>query len=499
MARERLDFRTADHAAKQLPHDIDAELAVLGAALYDAETVDACEGLQAEHFYDPVHSRVWANIAALHARGERADLITVSARLESDEGFVEMGAAAWLADLLDAAPTRAVARDYARIITDRALRRELITYAGELKELASRTDGDETAARVLETAERDLFAIAEQKADQGGFSPFADAADRAIEAAAKAYQRQGDLGGISTGLTDLDAKLGGLHPSDLIILAGRPSIGKTALATKIAYNVARRYRPGPEVDGHRTAAEGGVVGFFSLEMSGEQLATRIGCDVSGVSGDKVRKGQIERGEFARLRDALDEIKTIPLHIDETGGISLAKLTARARRLKRKHGLDLIIIDYLQLITTDSRQRGGNRTEEISAITGGLKALAKDLNVPVIALSQLSRQVENREDKKPQLSDLRESGSIEQDADAVLFVFREAYYLGRTEPRAGTVEHQNWADEMSKVQGLAEVIIGKQRHGPIGTVRLAFNEDLVRFDNLARDERFDFTRSPYGEQ
>ena len=237
-------------------------------------------------------------------------------------------------------------------------------------------------------------------------------------------------------------------------------------------------------------------------MSDEQLALRIGADVSGVSGDKIRKGEITAVEFGRLRDAMDEIKAIPLHIDATGGISIAKLTARARRLKRKHGLDLIVVDYLQLITTD-RSRGGNRTEEIGAITGGLKALAKDLNVPVIALSQLSRQVENRDDKRPQLSDLRESGSIEQDADAVMFVYREAYYLGRTEPRAGTAEHQNWCDEMSKVQGAADVIIGKQRHGPIGTVRLAFNEDLTRFGNLAREASFDFAganaRTPYGDE
>lgn len=499
LPRERLDFRSPEYAAKQLPGDIEAEQGLLGILLYNNDALDRVpDHLCGDHFYEPFHGRLFDEIARRVRGGQGVDPITAAGRFEADPAFHELDGIRYLADLFERAPPSPNAPDYAEIIIDRALRREMIIYAQELGVAA--TDAETEASRVLETAERNLFAIAEQKADQGGFSPFADAADRAIEAAAKAYQRQGDLGGISTGLTDLDQRLGGLHPSDLIILAGRPSMGKTALATKIAYNVARNYRRGPDVDGHRTAAAGGVVGFFSLEMAGEQLAARIGCDVSGVSGDKVRKGMIDETEFARLRDALDEIKSIPLHIDQTGGISLAKITSRARRLKRRHGLDLIVIDYLQLITTDGRQRGGNRTEEVGAITGGLKALAKELNVPVIALSQLSRKVEDRDDKRPQLSDLRDSGSIEQDADAVLFVFREAYYLGRTEPRAGTVEHQNWADEMSKVQGLAEVIIGKQRHGPIGTVRLSFNEDLVRFDSLAREGRFDFSapRQPYGD-
>jgi replicative DNA helicase len=289
---------------------------------------------------------------------------------------------------------------------------------------------------------------------------------------------------------DLDRQLGGLHPSDLLILAGRPSMGKTALATNIAFNVARSYAWEPQPDGSRKTASGGVVAFFSLEMSAEQLAMRILADASGVSGDKLRKGEIDASEFGRLRDAAIEIQEAPLYVDATGGLSIAKLTARARRLKRSVGLDLIVIDYLQLVTTDNGGRDSNRVQEVSAITGGLKALAKELNVPVLALSQLSRQVENREDKKPQLSDLRESGSIEQDADAVMFVYREAYYLGRTEPREGTPEHMTWQEEMDKIANLAEVIIGKQRHGPIGTVKLHFNSDTTKFGNLAREGRFD---------
>ena len=498
--REGLDFRSAGFAAKQLPHDIDAEQSVIGMALYVNDSVDRADGLLADHFYEPAHGRVWAAIAALVARGSSADPVTVAAKLEGDAALAELGGIGYLAELFERAPPVINMRDHARVIIDRALRREMIVYSEEMG--AAARDAETEAVSILETAERNLFAIAEQKADQGGFKPFTDAIDVALDTAAKAYARDGGIGGLSTGFADLDAKLGGLHPSDLLILAGRPSMGKTALATNIAFNVARRYTAGPDVDGVRTAADGGVVAFFSLEMDEAQLATRIGCDISGVSGDRIRKGQIDASEFGRFRDALDEVRSVPLHIDATGGISIAKLSARARRLKRKHGLDLIVIDYLQLIAGE-RSRGGNRTEEISAITGGLKALAKDLNVPVIALSQLSRQVENRDDKRPQLSDLRESGSIEQDADTVMFVYREAYYLGRTEPRAGTTEHQNWCDEMSKVAGLAEVIIGKQRHGPIGTVRMSFSEDFTRFGNLAREGRFDdgppSRRLPYGDQ
>ena len=302
--------------------------------------------------------------------------------------------------------------------------------------------------------------------------------------AAEAYQREGKLAGLATGLNDLDRKLGGLHPSDLLILAGRPSMGKTALATNIAFNVARNYRWEPDDSQplRRRTIDGGRVFFGSLEMSKEQLAARILADASGVSGDRIRKGQASEADLRDYVDAADRLNAIPLHIDDTGGIHIVKFCARARRHHRRHGIDLIIVDYLQLMTTDVK---GNRTQEVSVITGALKALAKELNVPIIALSQLSRQVESRDDKRPMLSDLRESGSIEQDADCVMFVFRESYYVARTEPREGSQEHLSWSEEMSKVDGLAEVIIGKQRHGPIGTVKLAFDDDLTRFGNLAR--------------
>jgi replicative DNA helicase len=311
-----------------------------------------------------------------------------------------------------------------------------------------------------------------------------------VEMAAEAFQRDGGLAGVSTGLIDLDRQLGGLHPSDLLIIAGRPSMGKSALATNIAFSVAKNYAWEPQPDGSKKTVAGGVVAFFSLEMSAEQLAMRLLAEVSGVPSDKLRKGEIDQSEFGRVRDAALEIQESPLFIDDTGGLSIAKLVARCRRLKRTAGLDLVVVDYLQLVVGSDLNANSNRVQEVSQITQSLKALAKELSVPVIALAQLSRQVENREDKKPQLSDLRESGSIEQDADAVMFVYREEYYLGRAEPREGTPEHLTWQEDMDKIQGLAEVIIGKQRHGPIGTVKLHFNSELTKFGNLAREGRYD---------
>ena len=308
--------------------------------------------------------------------------------------------------------------------------------------------------------------------------------------AAAAYERDGGLSGMSTGLTDMDYLLGGLHPSDLVILAGRPSMGKTALATNIAFHAARHYEYEIAGDGSRRTTNGGVVGFFSLEMSSEQLATRLLAEYSGVPSHEIRRGEISEADFGKLRDAAIELQSVPLHIDDTGGLSIGALAARARRLKRMHGLDLIVVDYLQLVTGSNLKKSDGRVQEVSEITQGLKALAKELDVPVLALSQLSRQVEQREDKKPQLADLRESGSIEQDADVVMFVYREAYYKGRVEPKPDTPEHLEWAEEMQKIGNIAEVIIGKQRHGPIGTVKLSFEGKLTKFGNLDTSGRFD---------
>ena len=472
------------------PSNIEAEQALLGALLYDNAAYERLsDRLQARHFYEPFHQRLFAALESHIRKGQLAEPILLADEFKKDPAFEELGGVRYLADLVDRAPPAANAPDYARAIYDLALRRDLIRIGGEITVEAQAHDADISARDQIEAAEQKLYTLAESGTSSTGFVNFADALTGAVQMAAEAYSRDGGLAGVSTGLTDLDKQLGGLHPSDLLILAGRPSMGKTALATNIAFSVARNYAWEPQPDGTRKTVNGGVVAFFSLEMSAEQLAMRLLADVSGVSSDRLRKGEIDASEFGRVRDGAIEVQEAPLFIDATGGLSISKLTARARRLKRQHGLDLIVVDYLQLVTTDG-SKGDNRVQEVSAITGGLKALAKELGVPVIALSQLSRQVENREDKRPQLSDLRESGSIEQDADVVMFVYREAYYLSRAEPREGTPEHMTWQEDLEKINNVAEVIIGKQRHGPIGTVKLHFHGDTTKFGNLAREGRFD---------
>ena len=341
----------------------------------------------------------------------------------------------------------------------------------------------------IEDAERRLYELAETGRYGGGFQKFETALTTAVDMAARAYQREGSLSGLATGLKDLDTKMGGLQSSDLIIVAGRPGMGKTALATNIAYNVARAWRGEVRADGHIDTVNGGIVGFFSLEMSAEQLATRIIAEQSGIPSSTIRRGGINERDFEKIKDVAIELQHLPFFIDETGGLTVAQLAARARRLKRQQGLDLLVIDYIQLLQGSSRRSQENRVQEVTEITTGLKALAKELNVPIMALSQLSRQVENREDKRPQLSDLRESGSIEQDADVVMFVFREEYYLEQQGAAAdGTDEYTEWQMEMAAVHGKAEVIIGKQRHGPTGTVNVQFDAAVTRFDNLARDDQ-----------
>lgn len=488
-----LDLRpvSQDVAVTHAPANIEAEQALLGALLFDNAAFERLgDNLQARHFFEPFHQRLYAAIETHIRKGQLAEPILLAEQFARDPAFEELGGVRYLADLVDRAPPAANAPDYARAVYDLALRRDLIRIGGEIAAQAQAGDAELNAQEQIEAAEQQLYQLAETGGVSQGFVAFADALQGALAMAAEAHSRDGGLAGLSTGLIDLDAKIGGMHPSDLMILAARPSMGKTSLACNIAFDVARNYAWEPQPDGSKKTVRGGVVAFFSLEMSSEQLALRLLAEASGVSGDRLRKGEIDAMEFGRIRDAAMEIQEAPLYIDATGGITLAKLTARARRLKRMVGLDLVIIDYLQLVTTGA---GGpdNRVQEVSMITQGLKALAKELNVPVLALSQLSRQVENREDKKPQLSDLRESGSIEQDADMVMFVYREEYYLSRLEPREGTEEHFKWQEQMDQVQGLAELIIGKQRHGPIGTVKLSFNSDTTKFGNLARDaSRYD---------
>jgi replicative DNA helicase len=485
-----LDLRSAEPHPQHAPANIEAEQALLGALLFDNAAYERLsDQLQSRHFYEPFHQRLFAAMEEHIRKGQLAEPIMLMERFRKDPAFEELGGLRYLADLVDRAPPAAHAADYGRLVYDLALRRELIRIGGDIA-VSAQGDAELPAREQIEAAEQSLYSLAESGQSSSGFITFADALHGAVEMAAEAYSRDGGLSGVSTGLVDLDRILGGLHPSDLVILAGRPSMGKTALATNIAFNAARAYAYDILPDGTRKTSNGGVVAFFSLEMSAEQLAMRLLADVSGVPSDRLRKGEIDASEFGRVRDAALEIQESPLHIDATGGLSIAKLAARARRLKRQTGLDLIVVDYLQLVTTGESSRTDNRVQEVSMVTQGLKALAKELSVPVLALSQLSRQVENREDKRPQLSDLRESGSIEQDADMVMFVYRESYYLGRAEPRENTPEHLTWQEDMDKITHIAEVIIGKQRHGPIGTVKLHFNSDLTKFSNLAREGRFE---------
>jgi replicative DNA helicase len=471
-----------------MPHNLEAEQALLGSLMFDNAVFERLsDRLRGSHFYEPFHQRLFDAVEDHIRQGLLAEPTILMERFKQDPAFQEFGGLRYLADLVDRAPPAANAPDYARVVYDLALRRDLIRIGGEI--IKEAPNPETPADEQIEQAEQTLYSLAETGKPSSGFVSFSHALSGAVEMAGEAYQREGKLAGLATRLDDLDQKLGGLHPSDLLILAGRPSMGKTALATNIAFNVARNYRWEPTPDGGRKTVDGGVVAFYSLEMSAEQLAMRILADASGVSSDKLRKGEIDASDFGKIRDAAIEIGESPLYIDATGGLSISKLAARARRLKRmEHGLDLIVVDYLQLVTTGENSQK-NRVQEVSEITGGLKALAKELNVPIIALSQLSRQVEQREDKRPQLSDLREFGSIEQDADCVMFVYRESYYLGRAEPREGTEEHLKWQEDMDRLQHQAEVVIGKQRHGPIGIVKLAFDSNTTRFGNLAHDGRY----------
>ena len=468
------------------PHNLEAEQALLGAILFDNETYNRINpALQEKHFYDPVHGRIFQACQELIAAGELADGVTLKERFAKDGGIKEIGGAVYLLKLMEAAaPLSAQAQSYADLIYDLALRRELIRVGNVISDLAENPPDDHDAKDIIEEAERTLFTLAESGTANSGFSPFSRALTTSIEMAAAAYESKSDVSGLATQFEDLDRMLGGLHKSDLIILAGRPSMGKTALATNIAFNIARqRLKCIKEGTLEEAPDKGGVVAFFSLEMSAEQLATRLLSDAAEIESDRIRRGKISKQEYERLADEAVNLQQLPLHIDETGAIGIAQLQARARRLQRTVGLDCIVVDYLQLVTSSSRKSEG-RVQEVSEITQGLKALAKDLKVPVIALSQLSRQVENRDDKRPQLSDLRESGSIEQDADAVLFVYRESYYLERAEPREGSDEHVTWQRQVDEVRNQAEVIIGKQRHGPIGKVKLFFDSRYTRFGNLS---------------
>ncbi len=479
-------IETAGPLARMAPHNVELERQLLGAILVNNETFyRVSDFLEATHFFVDAHRRVYEKISQLIRAGKTASPITLKTFFGADEQIADISVTQYLLRLAADATTVINAEDHGRLIFDLALRRSLIHIGEDMVNVAFDSPIDTPPKSQIEDAERRLYELAETGRYEGGFQTFSEALTTAVDMAAAAYERAGGLSGLATGLSDLDRSMGGLQRSDLIILAGRPGMGKTSLATNIAYNVARNYKATALQDGTVKAEDGGIVGFFSLEMSAEQLATRLLAEQSGVPSSLIRRGSIDAEQFERLAATAQEIQTLPLYIDQTGGLSIGQLAARARRLKRQRGLDLLVVDYLQLLQ-GSAKRSESRVQEITEITTGLKALAKELAVPVLALSQLSRQVESRDDKRPQLSDLRESGSIEQDADVVMFVFREEYYLKNKKPKEGSEEFFTWQNEMETVAGVAEVIIGKQRHGPTGTVLLQFDAEVTRFSNLARE-------------
>jgi replicative DNA helicase len=468
-----------------MPHNTEAEQQLLGAILTNNEVYDRIAALvKPAHFFDPVHARIFEVAAARIQKNALASPVTLKAFLEDDAGLKELGGPAYLARLAGAAISAYAARDYAQMIYDLAVRRELIALGRDISAKAARVEVTSEPREQIVEAEQRLYQLGEQGHAERGFQSFLKAVTDAVNMANAAYQRDGGLAGIATGLVDLDKKLGGLHPSDLLILAGRPSMGKTSLATNIAFNIAKSYRRGRLPDGSDGTVEGGIVGFFSLEMSAEQLAARILSEAAEVPSEQIRRGDMTEAEFRRFVEAAKALEACPLYIDDTPALPISQVAARARRLKRTQGLDLLIVDYLQLLKAASAKE--NRVNEVSEITQGLKAIAKELDIPVIALSQLSRAVESRDDKRPMLSDLRESGSIEQDADVVMFVFREEYYREREKPGDHDLEAMaKWQQQMEQVHGRAEVIIGKQRHGPIGTVELSFEGRFTRFGNLVK--------------
>jgi replicative DNA helicase len=474
-------------AYRTAPHNIEAEQALLGAILVNNDAFyRVSDFLEPKHFFEPIHQTIFETASSLIRAGKIATPVTLKTFLPAETDIGGMTVGQYLARLAAEATTIINAHDYGRTVYDLSLRRNLIDVGTDMVNVAFDAPVDFAPRAQIEDAERRLYELAESGRYDGGFQKFSQALTVAVDMAAKAFQRDGKLSGIATGLRDLDIKMGGLQPSDLIIVAGRPGMGKTALATNISYNVAKAHRAEVQADGTMKSVNGGIVGFFSCEMSAEQLATRILAEQTGIASSTIRRGGITETDFEKIRDYSIELQSLPLYVDETGGLSISQLTARARRLKRQKGLDLLVVDYIQLLQGSGKRGNDNRVQEVTEITTSLKALAKELNVPIIALSQLSRQVESRDDKRPQLSDLRESGSIEQDADVVMFVFREEYYLANKEPRAGTPEYEKWQLDMSLVHGKAEVIIGKQRHGPTGTVELQFEASLTRFGDLAHD-------------
>jgi replicative DNA helicase len=474
-----------------LPQNIEAEAALLGALMIDNRLVEDVQlRLKPHHFFEPLHGRIYEAVLRMTDKNMVANPVTLKPIFDADEAMREVGGPSYLAQLTGSGAAVIGARDFAAQIYDLALLRALVGVGRDMVEGAMDTSEDVAPLEQIERAETELYRVAEQGGNEGKVKSFGDATKLALEQAEKALNSGGHLSGVTTGLDGINAKIGGLHKSDLSILAGRPGMGKTSLATNIAFACAQRFVRDQEDGIDPAKSAGAPVAFFSLEMSADQLATRILAEQSNISSENLRMGKISQQEFRHLARSAGELSTLPLYIDDTPGLTIAALRARARRLKRQKGIGMIVVDYLQLLSGSGKGGNDNRVQEISEISRGLKQLAKELDLPVMALSQLSRAVEQREDKKPMLSDLRESGSIEQDADIVMFVYREDYYVAAREPKRPMdgddskiyEAHETWQRDMERVYGMADLIVAKQRHGATGKVRMRFDARVTKFSD-----------------
>ena len=471
---EKLDISKNLNKIQEIPSNIEAEQHLLGSVLVNNDIIDEISNtISSEKFYDPIHLKIYEVIENLNSKGMVANPITLKNYFEKNQGLDDVGGVEYLVKLTRFSSSVKQAIDYAKIVHENYVKRELIKISQHIKDDTLNIEEDKTSEIIIEDAEKLLFDLAERGSFSQSFMKFNLALDQSITMAEQAMKNDQGIVGVPTGLTDLDEKLGGLHKSDLVIIAGRPSMGKTALATNIAYHAAKNI----QLKGEKSS-----IAFFSLEMSSVQLSTRILSEQSRIKSNDIRRGKATEEELNRYIETSRDIYDLPLYIDETPAITISTLSNRARRIKRKFGLSLIVVDYIQLMRTNSKKIDG-RVQEISEITQGLKALAKELSVPVLALSQLSRAVEQRDVKKPQLADLRESGSIEQDADVVLLVYREEYYEEKKQPKLGSIEHAEWQSKMSNIAGLAEILIGKQRHGPTGNIQVEFEGMYTKFKDL----------------
>ncbi len=471
---EKLEIPSKLKKIQEIPSNIEAEQHLLGSVLVNNDIIDEIANIiNAEKFYDPIHLKIYQVIQNLNSKGMIANPITLKNFFEKNKELDEVGGVEYLVKLTRFSSSVKQAIDYAKIVHENYVKRELVKISQNIKDDTLNVDDEKSSDLIIEDAEKLLFDLAERGSFSQSFMKFNFALDQSINMAEQAMKNDQGIVGVPTGLRDLDEKLGGLHKSDLVIIAGRPSMGKTALATNIAYHAAKNIQKKEKKSS---------IAFFSLEMSSEQLSTRILSEQSRIKSNDIRRGKATEEELGRYIETSRDIYDLPLYIDETPAITISTLSNRARRIKRLFGLSMIVVDYIQLMRTNSKRNDG-RVQEISEITQGLKALAKELSVPVLALSQLSRAVEQRDDKKPQLSDLRESGSIEQDADVVMFVFREEYYEEKKQPKLGSIEHAEWQSKMNDIAGLAEILIGKQRHGPTGNVQVEFEGMYTKFKDL----------------